>query len=254
MTNGLGKFKFYHPVGTFSLTPASNILIQAIIDNQSLLHGTGIDWGCGVGCLAILAARIKGVDKVYGLDIAQPNIDAAIINGQENQVADKLVFMPADSYQPFSQQHQSELEKMKGKIDFIIANPPSSTGDDGFAFRRMVLNGAKNYLGDGGIVLLNISFQYGMQRIESLYKNIEGFSYSGVAASTDYVPFDLSRPDLLECLGIYAKEEQKGGYEYTFCNADNNKFSNAEAALKNYIEKGVSPLTKWQTHIFKYNR
>jgi methylase of polypeptide subunit release factors len=250
-TNGLGKVKLYHPKGTFGLTPASNILIKAIMDNQNLLFGSGIDWGCGIGCLAIFAARIKAVDKIYGLDIAQPNIDAAIINSQENQVANKVCFMLADSYQPFSLQDQSALERMKGKINFILANPPSSEGDDGFAFRRIVVNDAKKYLSSGGIILLNISFQYGMKRIESLYKDIAGYRYLGIAASTDYVSFDLSRPDLLECLKIYVKEEQKGGYEYTFVN-QNTELINANTALENYIENGKSPLTKWQTHILKY--
>lgn len=250
-TNGLGELKLYHPKGTFGLTPASNILIKAIIDNQNLLFGTGIDWGCGIGCLAIFAARIKTVDKIYGLDIAQPNIDAAMINSQENKVANKVSFMLADSYQPFSLRDQSVFERMKGKINFILANPPSSEGDDGFAFRRLVVNDARKYLSMGGIILLNISFQYGMKRIESLYKDIAGFSYLGIAASTDYVSFDLSRPDLLECLKTYVKEEQKGGYEYTFVN-QNAELINAKTALENYIEKGISPLTKWQTHILKY--
>lgn len=251
-TNGLGKLKLYHPKGTFGLTPASNILIKAIIDNQNLLYGSGIDWGCGIGCLAIFAARIKAVDKIYGLDIAQPNIDAAIINAHENQVANKVSFMQADSYQPYSLQDQSALERMKGKINFILANPPSSEGDDGFDFRRIVVNEAKEYLSNNGIILLNISSQYGIERIKSLYDNNKGYSYQGIAASTDYVSFDLFRPDLLECLKTYVKEEQKGGYEYTFGDKRGG-IVNAESAFKNYIENNESPLTKWQTHILKFN-
>jgi hypothetical protein len=251
-TNGLGKLKLYHPTGTFGLTPASHILIKAIIDNQNLLHGSGIDWGCGVGCLAIFAARIKAVDHLYGLDISQPNIDAAVINAQENQVADKVSFMLADSYRPFSPENQSALEKSKGKVNFILANPPSSEGDDGFAFRRLVVNDATEYLCKGGMIFLNISFQYGVKRMESLYENNQQFSYLGLAASSDYVPFDLSRPDLLECLKTYLKEEQKGGYEYTFGGRD-GKFMNARSAFENYTAKGESPLTKWQTHVLRYN-
>lgn len=258
LTKGLGQIEFYHPSGTFALTPASQILINAIINKQSLLSGNGIDWGSGVGCLAILAAKIKSVKKVYGLEISEANINAAIKNAATNLVKDKVCFMHADSYTPFDIANKQELEKDKGKINFILANPPSSEGDDGFEYRRIVLKEAKDYLCKDGIVFLNASFQYGMKRVEELYKNIDGYSYMGLAATTSCVPFDLNRPDLLDCLKTYAREEQKGGFEYTFfAKQDENSSSeyiNAQTALDDYNKNGKIPWTKWQTHIFKYTK
>ena len=35
-TEGLGRLSFDHPAGTFALTPASNILIKAIIQNKEI--------------------------------------------------------------------------------------------------------------------------------------------------------------------------------------------------------------------------
>jgi len=253
LTGGLGRLTFHHPVGTFSLTPASNILIEAIAKNQEMLNGIGIDWGSGIGCLAILAAKIPSVEKVYGLEISQENIQTSGKNAEENHVGDKVRFMLADSYCPFSAEEKQELEKLRRKVRFILSNPPSSDWDDGFGFRRMVLKGAKEYLMTNGIVLLNISFQYGAKRVESLYKNADGFSHMGLAASTDWVPFDLNRPDLLDCLKTYAKEELSGSMEYTFLGGSNdNSFINARTALDHYVRTGASPLTKWQTHMFKY--
>jgi methylase of polypeptide subunit release factors len=254
-TKGLGQIQFYHPIGTFALTPASNILIDAIISQQNLLFGTGIDWGSGVGCLGILAAKIKSVNRVYGLEISEANINAAIKNAEINDVEDKVSFMNADSYNPFDLANKQELERNKGKINFILANPPSSEGDDGFEFRRIVLKGAKDYLCKDGIVFLNASFQYGAKRVEELYKNIGDFDYMGIAATTACVPFDLNRQDLLDCLKIYAREEQNGGLEYTFFaeqdENSSNRYINAQTALADYYKKGKSPWTKWQTHIFK---
>lgn len=254
LTGGLGQLTFYHPVGTFSLTPASNILIEAISKNQELLSGIGFDWGSGIGCLAILAAKIPSVDKVYGLEISEANIQSAVKNAEENHVSDKVRFMLADSYCPFGETDKAELEKLRGKVNFILSNPPSSDWDDGFGFRRMVLKGAPVYLMTNGIVLLNISFQYGAKRVESLYKNADGFSYMGVAATTDWVPFDLTRPDLLDCLKTYAKEEANGGTEYTFSagSFDEEHLINSRTALDDFIKTGESPLTKWQTHMFRY--
>lgn len=138
MTGGHGRFTFYHPVGTFSLTPASNILIEAIIKNQKLIHGTGLDWGSGVGCLAILAARIGAVHKLYGLEISEENIKVARGNAIENHVSEKTSFLLADSYIPYKEGDRQVVEALRGRVDFILANPPSSDWDDGFGYRRLI--------------------------------------------------------------------------------------------------------------------
>jgi len=252
-TDGLGRLSFYHPVGTFALTPASHILMNAIIQNKALLSGNGIDWGSGVGCLAILAAKISAVDRVYGLEISQANVEAARINAERNGVCHKVSFMLADSYCPLNEAEKQALDELRGTFNFIISNPPSSDWDDGFGFRRLVMTGAKDFLKKDGLVLLNVSFQYGAKRVESLYQNTRDFVYEGTAASTDWVPFDLTRADLLNCLKVYAQEEAAGGTDYTFSdNGSDSRFINARTALDTYIKSGVSPLTKWQTQLFRY--
>jgi hypothetical protein len=63
-TAGLGEIQILHPPGTFALTPASRIAVQAIGKYQHLISGYGIDWGSGTGCLAITAAKIDYVKHV----------------------------------------------------------------------------------------------------------------------------------------------------------------------------------------------
>ena len=254
LTNGLGELKFYHPAGTFSITPASSILLRAIAENQQLLCGVGIDWGTGIGCQAILAAKIQSVDTVYGMDISKENIKIAIQNAKANHVSDKTCFFLSDSYQPMAEEDAQIIESIKGKVDFILSNPPSSDWDDGFGFRRMVLAGAKEFLKPGGVVLLNVSFQYGMERIRQMTESLGCFRYLGVAATTECVPFDLNRPDLLDCLRTYVKEERNGGMNYAFLRsgADERDVFNARTALEEFEQTGKSPLTKWQTQLFQF--
>jgi hypothetical protein len=253
-TRGLGNITFYHPRGTFALSPASHILLEAIAAHQDRLQGVGLDWGCGVGCLAVLAARIKTVEKVIGLDISPANIEAAVKNAAVNGVGEKASFMLSDSYTPCAPEDRQTLDRLRGKIDFILSNPPSSDWDDGFGFRRLVMDGAKAFLKNGGLVLLNVSLQYGSERLASLTREGSGFTYEGLASSTDWVPFDLGRPELLDCLKLYAKEETKGGMTYAFKEniRSDARVINAREALNNHTRYGVSPLSKWQTHLFRY--
>jgi hypothetical protein len=114
------------------------------------------------------------------------------------------------------------------------------------------MSGARAYLRQGGLVLLNISFQYGSDRVMELAR-LDGFRYEGVAATTDWVPFDLGRAELLDCLKIYALEEEKGGVGYAFGeDGSSGRIIDAREAFANFRRHGVSPLSKWQTHSFRY--
>src|SRR2546425_671825 len=81
-----------------------------------------------------------------------------------------------------------------------------------------------------------------------------GFVWDGILASTDWVPFDLSRPDLLQCLQAYAQEEQRGGFAYTFpCpEGPQEKRLSAREALVRFQKTGQNPWTKWQVHLFRF--
>jgi hypothetical protein len=254
LPTGTQEVTFMHPTGTFALTPASHTIINAILKHHELLSGIGIDWGSGVGCLSIVASKLEDIEKIYGLEISKANVDIAYENAILNKVSEKTYFMLSDSYSPLSENDKFKIHQVEGKVSFILSNPPSSEGDDGFGFRREVLRGARKYLRHKGIVFLNISFQYGQSRIEKLVREVDGFEYKGVLFSTECVPFDLNRTDLLHCLELYCKHEEKGELEYTFIDPDSPQkgFINARTAFNYYKETGISPYTKWQTHLFEY--
>jgi hypothetical protein len=254
VTGAPGVIDIRHPVGTFALTPTSHIALQAIARNRQNLAGIGLDWGCGSGCLAIAAATIPAVIRIVGLDVVEANISVAGSNASLNGVAEKTLFMQSDSYSPYVAAHRDALEALVGRITFVVANPPASDGDDGFEYRRIVLKGARRFLTAGGAVYLNISLQYGKERIERLTRDISGFKHRGALVSTDWVPFDLNRPDLLRCLEDYAAEESRGGMDYSFrppapaCEQN----VNARSALARFRNTGESPLSQWQVHLFEY--
>src|SRR5437660_11782585 len=85
----LGTIEILHPAGTFAPTPATLIAVEAIAEKRALLSGTGLDWGRGVGCLAIQAARIETVGSVTGLELSSDNLLAPQRNASRNGVAPK---------------------------------------------------------------------------------------------------------------------------------------------------------------------
>ena len=251
----LGVLTFAHPPGTFAPTPATLTALRAIALHGDRLWGEGLDWGSGVGCLAIAAARVPGVTHVLGLELVEANITAARENARENGVADRVVFIHSDSYTPFHAGDRARLEAQAGRGRFILANPPSSSPHgDGFEFRRVVMRGAGRWLAQGGVVFLSVSEQYGPERVGALEADAPGFRLDGVLASTDLVPFDMTRADLAADVETYAAEERRGGWPYVFHDAaDPSSRLTAVEALDRFRATGLSPLSRWQSLCFRYD-
>ncbi len=54
---------------------------------------------------------------------------------------------------------------------------------------------------------------------------------------------------------LYAAEEQAGGPLYEFHHPTaTDQILNAQSALAHYQQTGQSPLSQWQTHLFRYEK
>ena len=243
------KLIFEHPKETFPITNASSIALKAISKNYKLLKGIGIDWGCGCGCLGIHAAKIAQVNRIFGLDINEKNISISHVNSIKNDITEKCSFYRSDSFIPYKLYEKEIIDANKGKIDFILANPPSSPNDDGFSFRRLILNQANEYLSKDGVIFLNVSSQYGIDRISEL--NSGPYFFGNILESTDWEEFDLHRADLYDYIKNYIKEENESGCKYEFFDTSTKKIINANDALEKFRKNGEIPHTKWQVYIFK---
>jgi SAM-dependent methyltransferase len=249
-TGGLGPVELELPADRLSLTPGSRICLEGIGRNRDLLRGTGIDWGSGSGCLAIVAVRIPAVDRVIGIEVDEEDVVLANRNAAHNGVSESVVVVQADLFSATSVEDERLLDSLAGASDFFIANPPASLGDDGLGWRRAALDGARRFLVPGAPALVQVSYQYG-ERIPMLAEDVPGYTYEGVAATTDWVPFDLAREDLLVNVEDYAAEEARGGYPYTFRSVAGESLT-ASQALVRAEASGESPLSRWQMHLFRW--
>ena len=248
---GPDPIAIHHPDGAFAPTPASRVALEAIGSHADRFRGRGLDWGSGSGLLSIAATRIAAVEEVIGLELDPRGVAAARKNARTNGVEDKVRFFESNSYDPKSPEGRAALDRFRGATDFLIANPPASSPvGDGFEFRRVVVRGAVDYLKPGGVLLLCVSTQYSMERVHGLLVETPGFTYEGVAATTDWVPFDMNRPDLRQNVRTYAREEERGGLPYAFRDPrDPDRTITAVEAWAHHQETGESPLSRWQNHL-----
>ena len=251
-TGGLGEIVLDHPRGTFPPSPATRATARAVGLHRALLGGQGIDWGCGVGALAIAAARIPTVAAVTGLDVVGANVAAARANAARNGVAARTRFFRADSFGALAGEGRRHLRALRGRIDFVIANPPASTGDDGFSFRRRVLTETRDRMRPGGVVLMQALSAYGPERVENMVARVGGFVYEGPIHHTEPAPLDLSDPRMMAFLDTYVTEEARGGIPYAFFSgpAERERIDATEAVLR-FRHEGRVPWARWQVHLFR---
>lgn len=156
-------------------------------------------------------------------------------------------------WDPVDPEGRQLLAGLEGQAGFVAANPPASNGNDGFGWRRTVARGAVAYLRPGGLLLVQVSSQYGMARVRSLEEEGPGLRYDGVAASTGWVSFDARRPHLLRNLRTFAAAEEDGTPAYGFRHPDDPSVAmTAREALEHYRATGASPLSRWQVQRFVF--
>ena len=153
-----------------------------------------LDLGTGSGCLIITLLHEYQNATGSAADISPHALDIARKNAARHGVNSRLKFV-----------HSSWFDKVEGKFDLIISNPPYipskdiadldiavkdhdpllalDGGEDGLAPYRMILSQAKHYLNPQGIIvfeigynqgpdLVNLSTQHGFQA--SVYKDLAG--------------------------------------------------------------------------------
>lgn len=148
------------------------------------------------------------------LDLEPENVLAARHNAEVNAAAEATSFFVADSVVPTSPRDKEALNervRSAGGLSFVLSNPPASLGggDDGFGWRRRVLQDSAPFMKYGGVCLLQVSTQYSAARVAALERECPGWRVLGVAQSSPWVRFDLRRPDVLATLTAYAEQEAR---------------------------------------------
>ncbi len=145
-----------------------------------------LDVCTGTGCVGISITKNSKIEKATLIDISDVAINVANKNIDLNNVIDKVEVIKSDMF--------DVLYKTTNKYDIITSNPPYLTDDemndisdfvknepelalrggiDGLKPYRIIFNEAKNFLNDGGSILVEIGHLQGVDVVNIIKEHEE---------------------------------------------------------------------------------
>ncbi|MCK4532367.1 peptide chain release factor N(5)-glutamine methyltransferase [bacterium] len=130
-----------------------------------------IDLGVGCGNIAVSIAKYVKKCKIYAIDVSQKCLEVAFHNSKTYKIEDKITFLLGSLF------YSLEGYNLKGKIDFIVSNPPYvkttefdslplevkqepyialNGGQDGMDFYHRIISQSLIYLKEEGYLILEI--------------------------------------------------------------------------------------------------
>jgi len=160
-----------------------------------------LDIGTGSGCLAVLFAITVPDARITAVDVSAEALEIAALNAEKHGVTERIRFVQSDALHPgFS-------EKLAGRYDLIVSNPPyipesewsalqkevkeyepkiALTISDGFAFYHAITRSASVLLRAGGV----LCFELHADGASVVSGSMRDGGYEGIAVQKDYAGLD----------------------------------------------------------------
>lgn len=174
--------------------PETEILVEEALKILKNSEGRLVSDICtGSGCIAVALAKFSSVSKVYACDLSSDAVKIAYENAARQEVLAKVVIKNGDMLNALAG------ERLEGKLDMIISNPPYIAhdefgaldpeigyeprmaldgGKDGLSFYRRLAFGSRHFLKPGGSLVLEMNSNKSGQIREIVEKN--GFSIAKI--------------------------------------------------------------------------
>ncbi len=154
--------------------PATEALVDWILQQRSLTATRVLELATGSGAIAIALAHARPSWQVVATDISQAALAVAQANAERHQLA-SISFIESDWFASIPSQ----------RFDLVVANPPYIADSDphllslgheprtalvaedhGLADIRQILQQARAYLADDGVLLIEHGFDQGEQVVQ----------------------------------------------------------------------------------------
>ena len=167
--------------------PETELLVERAI--EFLRTRTGTQYTCdlctGSGCIAVAIAKNYPDVKIIATDICDKALSIAAENIAKYNLGEKIELLQGDLFEPVIKQLDEKNSSVSGGFDLITCNPPYISkpeydnlepkvknhepklaldgGEDGLDIYRRIAANIGSHLKKGGLLLLEIGFQQGLQ-------------------------------------------------------------------------------------------
>ncbi len=175
----------------------TELLVECVIDHcvkRGLTEPKLLDLGTGSGCIAIAVATQNVGARVVATDVSPAALEVARGNAERHEVADRVTLVEADG---LSLPGESVPD---GGFDVLMSNPPYiavdevagldanvrdheprvalTDGGDGLSFYRMLAEGGRAVLADGGVVVVEVADGLA-EPARRVFEEAGGFEHDG---------------------------------------------------------------------------
>lgn len=176
--------------------PETELLVEAIIEENKNTNLKILDIGTGSGIIAITLAKSMDQPELFAIDISEAALENAKKNAIKNCVADRIKFLQLDV--------RNDLSLLKESFDIIVSNPPYISKDefpklqtelrvfepsialtdyaDGLSFFRIISEKAIRLLKNNG----KLYFEIGKDQSDSVKKILEENGFVNIRIKKDY--------------------------------------------------------------------
>ncbi len=199
----LGRAYFYGRlffVNEYTLIPRpeTELLVQNVLKHiKSDVTADVLDIGTGTGCIAITLVLENGNIQVHAVDISDEALNMAGKNALFHSAGEKIKFYKSDLF-----------EKVQGKFDIIVSNPPYiplkdkdtleqevmydpktalfTNDEDGLEFYKKIIKTAGAYLKKSGF----LCFEVGLGQAEAVKDILKSHEYCNIEIIKDLNSID----------------------------------------------------------------
>jgi release factor glutamine methyltransferase len=187
--------------------PETELIVEEVMRLKKTGKLTSVDVGTGCGNIALALAHELPEAKIFATDISAPAIELAQENARQLGLKERVSFFLGDLLTPLEEQG------LKGKVDFIVSNPPyvepheieNLQPEVGFfeprialispetelGIYRRLIGSAAEYLKKGGYLVI----EFGMNQLSQLldiFKNYKNWNVEAVRKDLCSIPRVIS--------------------------------------------------------------
>lgn len=145
------------------------LVVEALERIRSIAEPSVLELGTGSGCIAVALAKNHAGMNVTAVDVSPPALDVARRNALRNGVADRIQFLESELFDAVAGRQfdaivsnppyvpQGELPELDPQISRHEPRLALAAGPDGLDVIRRIVADGPQFLGPGGLLLLECS-------------------------------------------------------------------------------------------------